>query len=1230
MRNNMLRTMAASSSLCITLTMATMALADDTELYSAAYQSGATGKPKVLVIFDNSGSMSTVVQGVKPDYDPNATYVTAVPADRIYWSTNGNVPDLSSNTQKKQWFPSSANSCASSLSSLSQSGYATATAQRWQPGTGNWDRQCERSRGGSCTRWGPWEWDGDVSGWLDLSGSVNAPPTVDCRQDVTATPPNSTNASGIGAGYPKKPANLVYPNTPDANPYQTAISNNAAATWNKSYTFYTSHYVNWANDTTITPPDTTFLRMAKDVIKSIVQANGADLDFGLAKFNRNSDDGNSNGGLIVQRIIEDMTAANITTLSNTIENISSSGNTPLCETLWESFLYMKGRDFKWGGAGDALARSGTKYISPLEACTNTYIIYMTDGEPTEDTAADGNSYVGSLTAAQARKYGCDNSGNNCDFSSKLALLSEYMATHDLDGDNGNGEQNVKIATIGLNVPGGAGELLLDAATLDYTDENNVTKPAYFFANSAEALRSAFQSITLGILTKESTFTSPAVAVDSFSRTESRDAVFYAMFEPKTTVNWSGNIKKLKLKTVNGQAVIVDRNNNPAFDGVGGILDSAETFWGTGADGPTVAQGGVGELLRARTLSTRKILTNTGTNGALEAFSAANVDAAAYGLDTDAELFATWQAADAADLAKTIDWGWGYDVDDVDNDDSTTDTRGWIMADILHSKPLAINYGALGSFTKDNPDMRIVAGTNNGILHMFGNDDGQEDWAFFAKELGSALTKRRKNSSSTKNVYGIDAPTTTYTLDVNQDGTLDAAAGDKVYLYFGLRGGGNLLYAMDISDPDAPSFMWMISNEDADFGELGQTWSVPRVTHIPGYKHNSGVSKPVLIFGAGYDTVNDDHDTFAGTVADTMGRGIFIVDAVTGAKVWSVTPADNSATNMKATGLVHSVAADVTPVDSNGDGIFDRIYFADTGGNVWRVDMPGNTLPTNAQDTWFVSKLFEANGNTATTDRRFFSAPDVVKTRFAGKSIDAVLIGSGDRTNPIAKDNPDDVNDRTVDEQFYMIRDERTIPYTEDVDMSKCADEDYNDFRCDMPIDSDEDLYDVTDNPLYSGSEEDKKEAAADLAAAHGWRMDLKGNGEKSLSSSVTISGKVLFTTFSPEGDLVQCGFSRGTGRLYAVDLFTGGAAVDFNNDGTIDQTDGGEERFAIIGSLIPETPTIVVTRDPICDQDCQDNDEEGAPGGGDGKIWTLLPGYMGDPDAELSGPYGNFWYREDY
>ena len=38
-------------------------------------------------------------------------------------------------------------------------------------------------------------------------------------------------------------------------------------------------------------------------------------------------------------------------------------------------------------------------------------------------------------------------------------------------------------------------------------------------------------------------------------------------------------------------------------------------------------------------------------------------------------------------------------------------------------------------------------------------------------------------------------------------------------------------------------------------------------------------KPVLIFGGGYDVLKDDTAIVAG--ADTEGRGIFIVDAITG-------------------------------------------------------------------------------------------------------------------------------------------------------------------------------------------------------------------------------------------------------------------------------------------------------------------------------------------------------------
>ena len=130
----------------------------------------------------------------------------------------------------------------------------------------------------------------------------------------------------------------------------------------------------------------------------------------------------------------------------------------------------------------------------------------------------------------------------------------------------------------------------------------------------------------------------------------------------------------------------------------------------------------------------------------------------------------------------------------------------------------------------------------------------------------------------------------YTRDIGLDGTIDASAGDKAYVFFGLRRGGSMYYALDISNPGSPSFMWKIDPTTPGFSELGQSWSIPVVTKIPGYYdtvNGRKVYKPVLIFGAGYDTNKDGTGV---ATADSMGRGIFIVDATTGALVWSVTPA----------------------------------------------------------------------------------------------------------------------------------------------------------------------------------------------------------------------------------------------------------------------------------------------------------------------------------------------------
>ena len=140
------------------------------------------------------------------------------------------------------------------------------------------------------------------------------------------------------------------------------------------------------------------------------------------------------------------------------------------------------------------------------------------------------------------------------------------------------------------------------------------------------------------------------------------------------------------------------------------------------------------------------------------------------------------------------------------------------------------------------------GSNSGFVHLFGNSDGEEDWAFFPKELAPILPKRRRNALSNDHVYGMDLTPVTHTYDSNQDGTLDSGGGDKVWAYLGMRRGGSAYYALDLSNPDSPSFMWRIDDSTSGFGELGQTWSEPVVTRIPGYVDGSGVKKPVLVFG----------------------------------------------------------------------------------------------------------------------------------------------------------------------------------------------------------------------------------------------------------------------------------------------------------------------------------------------------------------------------------------------
>jgi type IV pilus assembly protein PilY1 len=81
----------------------------------------------------------------------------------------------------------------------------------------------------------------------------------------------------------------------------------------------------------------------------------------------------------------------------------------------------------------------------------------------------------------------------------------------------------------------------------------------------------------------------------------------------------------------------------------------------------------------------------------------------------------------------------------------------------------------------------------------------------------------------------------------------------VMIFLTARRGGSLIYALDVTDPTNPQFVWRLSN--TDLAEMGQTWSQPKVMRVRGY------ANPVIVMGAGYDPA-EDSDPSPGV--DTMG------------------------------------------------------------------------------------------------------------------------------------------------------------------------------------------------------------------------------------------------------------------------------------------------------------------------------------------------------------------------
>jgi type IV pilus assembly protein PilY1 len=513
---------------------------------------------------------------------------------------------------------------------------------------------------------------------------------------------------------------------------------------------------------------------------------------------------------------------------------------------------------------------------------------------------------------------------------------------------------------------------------------------------------------------------------------------------------------------------------------------------------------------------------------------------------------------AVNKSALINWVRGQDStgDELTPQSNGINVRGSVHGDVLHSRPAVVNYGTGkivafygsndGVFRAVNANQTGAIGTSRSFV------PGEEMWGFIAPEFFSRLSRQYLNSplvklfSTPTNL--IPTPTQKPYFFDGDVGVYQNSDNSKVYIYLTARRGGRLIYALDVTDPVNPKFLWKkgcpILNASTntnvcstDFDELGQTWSAPKVITVAGY------SNPLVVFGAGYDA-NEDNDP--PSTADTMGRGIYMLDAFDGHVVFQAKPGPASdpsrpyrCTDTPCTlpEMTYAMPADVTLVDRNFDGMVDRMYAGDTGGNIWRVDLetPGGNDPSK----WIVTKFAALGGTGSANKRKFLYSPDIVLTR----NFDIILGATGDREHPLRLNT----GQFSVINRFYGLLDPNNgigsnlqvppigwTPITDSTNPTVPTDFPPN------PATDSTGLFNctscVTGGATYNGS-------------GRGYFVQLLAgssvaSGEKGVNQASSIGGYTYFSTNAPKSEsTTSCESNLGTARGYKIGTFTGTVAV---------------------------------------------------------------------------------------
>ncbi len=652
------------------------------------------------------------------------------------------------------------------------------------------------------------------------------------------------------------------------------------------------------------------MQIVKDVMEQLILDNPS-VAFGLATLNGTmhspgahsgylmdqwyTPEGNSTAGLRPK--IRAPIGASANTLIAALDSIGPDGGTPLTHTYIETLRYFKGQT-----DNDPYCSNCT-YTSPVtSSCDGHFIVMLTDGLPTSDSP---NSFNGQYIAGNCDGVSDEGSSTNngCSASNCPKFLDDAACTaykHDFSSTLA-GQQKVISYAVGLG---------LDYALLNDFAFDGGTGQA-LRADTSDEISSTLQNIVTNIVNTPVSGAGVALA-ESFGQSG-------RVYRPRFRADvWRGNIDAFQFKSAGLEFM---------FD-MGDILESRDVSinprtifiaYDPDNDGNTNEQI---PFTTANAATLRPLLFQNFINGS-ESPSL---------LASPLSNFTQSSAASAL-----ISYVRGSDQSGLRIRDQDGDGLVEKLGDIVYSRPIEVgprngNYNKMDGYAEfiagraDEPHLLLV-GANDGMLHAFDTETGEELWAF----IPAAVVKHLEKLSRPQ--YNISYRRSYVDADISvEDAFVDGSW--RTIAMFGLRTGGTSYVALDITDRDNPTLLFEVNSSAV----AGESWTTPIIIPVNGPLISSSPNQYswYMVVGTG------EGKSTAGTniVAYSLNSS-------------NPTPHPISLNSSDPAGTKTS---SILAVQSDKDLSVDRLYVGTESGDLYRINIIGQP------STWVKQRAYSGSSS----------------------------------------------------------------------------------------------------------------------------------------------------------------------------------------------------------------------------------------------------------------------------